>query len=254
MSGSVRYRALVSYIGTHFHGWQRQENASRTVQAVLEEAVARFASTSVRTVAAGRTDVGVHADGQVIHFDLPKVREGFRVRDGANALLPWDLKLLAVETASPDFHARRDAAWKEYLYRWSLSSVIPPRDCLFVAPLSRAAEPERMAEAAKSLLGEHDFRIFAVRYPAGESSLRRLLAVSVQQIDGEIRVLFRGEGFLRGMVRSICGVLAEVGRGRVPPGRVAELLEMGDRRLLASKASARGLTLSRVHYERWPWT
>jgi tRNA pseudouridine38-40 synthase len=245
----MRYRAVVSYVGTRFHGWQIQNNAPTTVQAVLEDALTRFSGEAVRAVAAGRTDAGVHAEGQVVHFDLASPREPDRIRDGAGALLPGDVSLLAVSRAAPDFHARRDAAWKEYLYRWSRAAVIPPRDRPFVARISARADVGAMRAAAAALPGERDFGVFGVRLPAGESSARRLHFVRVEESGDEILALFRGDAFLRGMVRSICGVLAAIARGKVPAHRIAELLETGDRRLLSSKAPAQGLTLMRVFYK-----
>lgn len=247
-AGLTRYRAVLSYVGTHFHGWQFQRNAPRTVQAVLEEALARFSGESARIVAAGRTDTGVHAEGQVVHFDLAKEHRPERVRDGVNTLLPWDARLLAVDTARPEFHARRDAAWKEYLYRWSRAAAIPPRDALFVAPISRRADAGRMRAAALALQGERDFGVFGVRLPAGESSSRRLHFVRIEESGDELRALFRGDAFLRGMIRSICGVLANIAREKAPADRIEALLETGDRRLLSAKAPALGLTLVRVHY------
>jgi len=248
----VRYRARLAYVGTFFHGWQRQRNAARTVQAVLEKALETLDGADVRAHAAGRTDAGVHADGQVAHFDLSRRREPARLRDGANALLPWDLRVLEVEAVRPEFHARRDAVWKEYLYRWSRAPVVPPRDALFVAPISPRADAARMREAARDLPGERDFGVFGAGRPAGESSVRRLQFVRIEEDAEEIHALFRGDAFLRGMIRSIAGTLADVGRGKAPAGRAAELLASQDRRLLSPKAPASGLTLLRVHYRREP--
>ena len=244
----TRYRAVLSYIGTGFRGWQVQENADRTVQGVLEKALARFSGEEPRAVAAGRTDAGVHAEGQVVHFDLDRRREPDRVRDGVNAHLPPDARVLDVEEATPGFDARRDAAWKEYLYRWSRARVVPPREAPFVAPISAGADVAKMRLAAEFLPGRRDFGVFGVRLPAGESTVRMLHFVRVEEAEDEIRALFRGEAFLRGMVRSICGVLADTARGRVPPDRLLRLLETGDRSLLSPKAPASGLTLLRVSY------
>ncbi len=249
MKDLQRYRATAAYVGTFFHGWQRQKNADRTVQAVVEEALARIDGRPVVVHAAGRTDAGVHADGQVLHFDLACGLEADRVRDGADGLLPWDVKLLEVRIASPDFHARRDAVWKEYVYRWSRSEVIAPRDALFVAAIPRRADAALMAEAAGHLPGQRDFGVFAVRRLEGESAVRHLQAVTIEERGGEIRAVFRGDGFLRGMVRSICGVLADVARGKTGVERIAELLETGDRSLLSPKAEARGLVLAQVAYK-----
>jgi tRNA pseudouridine38-40 synthase len=201
-------------------------------------------------VAAGRTDAGVHADGQVVHFDLPRDDDPTRVRDGVNAHLPRDVKLLNVARAATGFHARRDAVWKEYLYRWSRASVVAPREAPFVAPISPRSEAASVRDAARALVGQHDFRVFAVRAPATGSSVRRLHAVEISESGDEIRALFRGDAFLRGMVRAICGVLADVARAKASSERIAELLSTGDRRLLAPKAPACGLTLLRVHYEK----
>ena len=248
MKDLQRYRATAAYVGTFFHGWQRQKNADRTVQAVVEEALAKIDGRPVIVHAAGRTDAGVHADGQVLHFDLACGLEADRVRDGADGLLPWDVRLLEVKTGSPDFHARRDAVWKEYVYRWSRSDVIAPKDALFVAAIPGRADAVLMAEAARHLPGERDFGVFAVRRLEGESGVRRLLAVTIEERGREIRAVFRGDGFLRGMVRSICGVLADVARGKAGVDRIAKLLETGDRSLLRPKAAACGLTLARVSY------
>ncbi len=247
MADRQRYRAIVAYVGTDFHGWQIQRNAPRTVQAVLEQALSEFSGEHVRALAAGRTDTGVHADGQVVHFDLSDAPDAREVRDAVNTLLPWDVRLLGVWPAPELFHARRDAIGKDYLYRWSRAEVIAPRDSPFVAPLSRAAEAARMAEAARHLPGRRDFAVFAVR-GRRDDSVRTLLSVTIGEQGEELTATVRGDAFLRGMVRSICGLLADIGRGRFPPERVREILETGDRRLLAQKAPAKGLTLVRVEY------
>ena len=243
-----RYRGTVSYVGTAFHGWQVQKNAARTVQAALSHALSSLALANVRVEGASRTDAGVHAEGQVIHFDLPVARPPEVIRDAVNHRLPDDVRLLEVAEASPDFHARHDAAWKEYVYRWSRAEVIDPREAPFVAPLSAGASLERMRASAELLPGTRDFRIFAVRLVPGETTERTLHAVTVQEDGVRLSAVFRGDGFLRGMVRSMCGVLADAARGRVRPERARELLETGDRRLLSPKASAKGLTLVRVSY------
>jgi len=250
---TVRYRAVVAYVGTEFRGFQFQENAARTIQAVLEEALAAFSASRVRVHAAGRTDAGVHADGQVIHFDLPAQRDPVRIRDGVNSLLPDDVRVLAAARAPQSFLARRDAVWKEYLYRWSRAEVIAPRDLPFFAPIAGSAEAAPMRRAAAALEGRHDFSAFGVRMGREESGFRRLHAVRIEERGDEIRALFRGDAFLRGMVRSICGVLAHVGRGKAPEDRIAGLLQRPDPRLLAPKAPAHGLTLVRVAYEKDPF-
>jgi tRNA pseudouridine38-40 synthase len=240
----------VAYVGTAFHGWQRQRNAPRTVQAILEAALSRLDGRPVVVHAAGRTDSGVHADGQVAHFDLSRALAPDRLVEAVNAQLPWDVRLLDAQVAAPDFDARRDALWKEYLYRWSRAPVIPPWDSPFVVALSQRADLVRMRAEARHIAGERDFGVFGVRLPAGESSVRRVRFVRIVEQGEEIHAVVAGDGFLRGMVRSLCGVLADVARGKAPPGRIGELLRTQNRRLLSPKAPACGLTLLRVHYGR----
>jgi tRNA pseudouridine38-40 synthase len=245
----TRYKATIAYVGTAFHGWQSQANTPRTVQAVVVRAISRLARESVRVEGAGRTDAGVHADGQVAHFDLPRRIEPHVVRSAVNADLPPDVRLLEVEIAPDDFHARFDARWKEYVYRWSRADVVPPCVAPFVAPLSPRADADRMREAASGLPGKRDFSVFAVRLPKGESGIRTLELVRITEAGDELQALFRGDGFLRGMVRSIAGVLADASRGKAPLARGTELLRTGDRKLLSPKAPAKGLTLRRVEYD-----
>ena len=251
MSTARRYRATVAYVGTAFHGWQIQRNAPRTVQAVLHDALRHVAGAPVRVEGASRTDTGVHADGQIVHFDLVEPRAPTVIREAVNDCLPDDVRLLDVAEADPGFHARFGAAWKEYVYRWSRADVVPPRDFPFVGILSPRARSDLMRDAAARAAGTRDFRIFGVQRLSSEPSIRTLHAVSIEESGDELRAIFRGDGFLRGMVRSICGVLADASRGRVPPGRVTELLENGDRRGLSHKAAAKGLTLVRVSYSPW---
>jgi tRNA pseudouridine38-40 synthase len=166
-----------------------------------------------------------------------------------NSHLPRDARLLQAARAPAGFHARRDALWKDYVYRWSRSEVIAPRDAPFVAPLSRNADARLMVAAAERLPGRRDFGVFGVRR-SPEDSVRTLHSVVIEEHGDEIRALFRGDAFLRGMVRTICGLVADIGRGRLPPERMQEILETGDRALLAQKAPASGLTLVKVEYPR----
>src|SRR5262249_29211098 len=163
-------------------------------------------------------------------------REPRTIRDAVNRRLPDDVRILDVAPVPDAFHARFDVEWKEYHYRWSRAAVIPPRDAPFVTPISRAADAARMREAAAGLAGTRDFGIFAVRSATEEPGIRTLYFVEIAEQGDELTALFRGDGFLRGMVRSICGVLADASRGRVEPSRMEELLSGGDRRLLSPKA------------------
>jgi tRNA pseudouridine38-40 synthase len=243
----LRYRATLAYVGTFFHGWQIQENVSRTIQAEVEKALTHLFAAPVRVHASGRTDAGVHAEGQVIHFDASG-KSSDEILGAANRFLPWDVRFLDVERADPDFHARNDARAKRYVYRFSRARVIPPARTLFVAPLSRSAEPARMAEGARRLLGTHDFFAFSTSGTETETTVRTMHACEVVEQGSAVDILLTADGFLRGMARAIAGTLADVGRGHVPVDLVGEILESKDRTLVRPKAKARGLTLERVFY------
>ncbi len=243
----MRYRATVAYVGTFFHGWQVQENAPRTVQQVLESALSEVFGQAVRVHASGRTDAGVHADGQVVHFDadpLPAVS----LRSAVNRKLPWDARVLVIDEAPEDFHARSDASGKRYVYRFSREPVIAPRDALFLAPLSSRADASRMEIAAASVVGRHDFFPFSTSGTETETTIRTVTACRIREDGPRVTIAIEAEGFLRGMARAIAGTLADVGRGRLPPEVVSEILASGSKSRVATKAKPRGLTLEKVFY------
>jgi tRNA pseudouridine38-40 synthase len=247
----MRFRAKLAYVGTFFRGWQIQENAARTVQAVLEEAAAKALGCPVRIHASGRTDAGVHADGQVVHFDAPQ-----RTPDGLlsaiNLRLPWDARVLEIVPAGESFHARSDALAKRYVYRFSRERVIPPRRALYVAPISPRADAARMAQAARRLEGNRDFFPFSTAGTETETTVRRLLSCSVSEDGPEIAVALTADGFLRGMARAIAGTLSDVARGRLEPAHVDAIFLARDKALVSTKAKPRGLTLERVFYPGEP--
>jgi tRNA pseudouridine38-40 synthase len=243
----MRYRAVVAYVGTFFHGWQVQENAPRTVQGSFEEGLSAVFGESVRVHASGRTDAGVHADGQVVHFDARPIPSG-GLRVSLNRRLPWDLRVLGIEEAPVDFHARSDATGKRYVYRFSRDRVIEPRNTLFVAPISPRAEASRMAAAARAVAGTHDFFPFSTFGTETESTIRTVSLCAVEEAGPRLTIVIEADGFLRGMARAIAGTLSDVSRGRLPIEIVEEIFSRGSKSLVASKARPRGLTLEKVFY------
>jgi len=244
----MRYRGRLAYVGTFFHGWQVQANAARTVQAAVERALAKVAGADVRVFAAGRTDAGVHADGQVVHFDASGIGAD-NLLAAVNPRLPWDVKFLALDAAPEDFHARNAAAAKRYVYRFSRERVIPPREALFWAPLSTRADAGLMARAARRFEGARDFFAFSTSGTPTATTVRRVFSCEVREEGPRLLLAIVAEGFLRGMARAIAGTLADVARGHVPESLIDEIFERRDRALARPKARARGLTLERVFYE-----
>jgi tRNA pseudouridine38-40 synthase len=243
----LRYRATVAYLGTFFHGWQRQKNASRTVQEVMETALGQFFEEPVAIHAAGRTDAGVHADGQVVHFDA-RGKPPERIIAGANGILPWDARVLEVGQVRPDFHARFDATRKRYVYRFVRGRWLAPKVALTAARISARADAEAMADGAARLRGRHDFFAFSTNGTPQESTARTLFASEVREEGSGIVLTFEADGFLRGMARAFAGTLSDIARGKYPPSLIDEILGTGDKSLVRPKASARGLTLEAVYY------
>lgn len=245
------YRLTLSYRGGAYGGWQRQRNA-RTVQQVVEGALEDLLQTPVRVVGASRTDAGVHARGQVAHLELPRPFPPRGLVHGVNQRLPEDIRVLAAWEMPPDFHARKCAAAKEYLYRLSRAPVISPLDSLFTAPVDPRVDVDRMRAATAFLLGRHDFSAFALAGGSHRQPYREIFQAEWEEAGEELGFRIRGDGFLRGMVRSIVGTLVEVGEGRRSSEEFAALLGGQPRSAAGPTAPARGLTLVRVDYPA-PW-
>ncbi|HEX6200087.1 MAG TPA: tRNA pseudouridine(38-40) synthase TruA [Thermoanaerobaculia bacterium] len=254
------YRLIVSYRGAAYAGWQRQENALG-VQQVVEEAVARLLGGSggpppVRVIAAGRTDAGVHARAQAAHLEaaapLPESVTLRALVHGVNRHLPEDVRVMAAHRVADGFHARKHAAGKVYLYRLRPAAVLSPLDAPFVVRVAGALDLDSMRRATAALPGRHDFTAFALAGGAHGQPFRTVARAQWLEADGELRFRIEGDGFLRGMVRSLVGTLLEVGRGRRTPEAFRALLAGRPRAAAGPTAPAHGLCLEEVLYpERW---
>ena len=247
------YRLIVSYRGTAYAGWQRQENAP-TVQQTLEEALARLlgqaadAGGGVKVVGASRTDAGVHARGQAVHLVLPGPFPPRGLVHGTNHHLPEDVRVLAADLMPEGFHARKHALGKEYHYRLSRAPVLSPLDSPFVVRVDPQIDLARLARATSLLSGRHDFSAFAAAGGSHRQPFRRIFTADWREAGEELRFRVVGDGFLRGMVRALVGTLVEVGLGRRSPEDLALLLGGGARPAAGPTAPAHGLVLERVLY------
>lgn len=243
-------RLIVSYRGGGHAGWQRQENAVG-VQQVVEEALGRLGRPA-RVVGAGRTDAGVHARGQVAHLEpLTEEAAPLPLRalvHGVNRHLPEDVRVMAAERVADGFHARKHAAGKVYLYRLRRAPVLSPLDAPFVVRLGEDLDLEALRAATSELPGRHDFSAFALAGGAHRQPFRTVTEAGWLEHEGELRFRITGDGFLRGMVRSLVGTLLEVGRGRRSPEGFRRLLTGRPRGEAGPTAPARGLCLDRVEY------
>lgn len=253
-------KLTLAYEGTHYVGWQRQANGT-SVQGVVEEALRQIVGAKVSVMGAGRTDAGVHAVGQVASAVVHHSIEAWQLRRALNGMLPRDVRVVGVEDAPPDFHARFSPSRKTYAYRIALGPVVNPLERAFVWHHPGPLDPTAMATSLAWLVGEHDFSAFQGAGAEVTSTTRRVFDArldvlthadlrSLPRVDDADHVIIRltADGFLRHMVRTVVGTLVEVGRGRRRADEIKDILASGDRQLAGQTAPAAGLVLERVAY------
>ncbi|MDQ4121324.1 MAG: tRNA pseudouridine(38-40) synthase TruA [Acidobacteriota bacterium] len=249
----MNYKLLIQYEGTDFHGWQMQEG-QRTVQGELTRVLSLLESAPVQVAGSGRTDAGVHAEGQVASVQLTKLFEPEKLRAAVNGNLWRDVRVLKVEKATDDFHARFSATGKTYVYRIINAPVLSPFWARYAVLESRPLNLFAMQGAAQAFLGTHDWTAFSAASAEAENRVREITQLTVEtRWDPRACAAFfditvSAEGFLRYMVRSIVGTLLEVGREEKSVETVQEAILTGNRFLAGATAPAHGLTLLKVDY------
>lgn len=243
----MRIAVGLEYNGAAFHGWQTQRG-QRTVQPLVEQALAAVADHPVSVVCAGRTDSGVHAAQQVVHFDTEAVRSSRSWVLGANTRLPGDVALLWAVPVSEEFHARFRATARSYDYVICVRQARPGLWHRQVTWECRGLDGERMRHAAAALVGEHDFSSFRARGCQARHPVRTVTGLEVLDEAGFIVLRVTANAFLQHMVRNIAGVLMEIGRGRRPPSWAGEVLAARRRECGGVTAPPDGLYLTAVSY------
>jgi tRNA pseudouridine38-40 synthase len=239
----------IEYDGTRFSGWQRQHHAL-TVQQVLEEGLSRVADHPVAVTCAGRTDAGVHATQQVVHFDTASQRPERAWIRGVNSNLPEDVGVVWMREVPADFHARFSATARSYRYAIRSHPVRPVLSRHRVSWTWKPLDAEPMAAAAQTLLGEHDFTSFRAVACQARHPVRTIHSLTVKTLGGHIVIDVKANAFLHHMVRNIAGVLMAVGAGEQPVAWVSELLQARDRTAGGVTAPAQGLYFVAVEYPR----
>lgn len=243
-----RYRITVEYDGRGYAGWQRQENGP-SIQAALEEAIFRLSGERSAVTGAGRTDAGVHARGQVAHFDLTREFAPATIRDALNAhLRPQPISVLDAVLAAPDFHARFSAVARSYEYRVLCRRAPPALDAGRVWHVGRRLDAATMQTGAHALIGQHDFTTFRAAECQAKSPIKTLDVFEVRVQGSEILCAARARSFLHHQVRSMVGTLKLIGEGKFPPEHVERILEARDRTACGPVAPPDGLTLVSVEY------
>ncbi len=243
----MRVKAIVAYDGTGYQGFQRQANGP-TVQEALEGAVARVTGRQIGVLAAGRTDTGVHATGQVIAFDTDWRHSLVVLQRALNAVLPPDVAVSEIEEVHPDFHPRFDALSREYRYTIYNAAVRAPlvqRTSLF---FPKQLGVTGMQEAAQMLVGEHDFASFG-RPPQGDSTVRRVLRAEWNNVPPWLTLDIEANAFLYRMVRLLVGTMIQVGLGKVDVQAFGRILAARDQRRAGPAVAPQGLCLVRVNYQ-----
>ena len=247
----MRIALGLEYCGRSFTGWQSQPDG-RGVQDALERALAKIADAKVGTIAAGRTDTGVHASMQVVHFDVEADRPGTAWVRGVNANLPDDVAVLWANVVAPDFHARFDAWARHYTYVLSTRPVRPALSAGRIGWYHRSLDVAAMRVGAVALVGTHDFSAFRAAECQAKSPVRTLSDVSVAASGDVLRFDFRANAYLHHMIRNIVGSLVYVGAGKQPPSWIGALLAGRDRTRAAPTFSPDGLYFTGVEYEtKW---
>ncbi len=244
----MRIALGVEYDGSGFHGWQTQQQGIRSVQEELEQALSKVAVVPVRVQCAGRTDTGVHASGQVVHFDTEAVRPMRSWILGGNVNLPYDANITWAQEVSTDFHARFSATGRRYRYvianRMTRSSLMGRR----VVWVHHDLDAERMHRAAQYLVGTHDFSSYRALGCQAKSPVREMRAIAVRRQGDLILLDLYANAFLHHMVRNIAGVLITIGKGERQEAWSREVLELRDRTLGGVTAPPQGLYLTEVEY------
>ena len=243
-----RYKLIVEYDGTPFFGWQRQADAL-TVQGVIEAAIQSLSGEKLTLYGAGRTDAGVHALAQVAHVDLPKEYRTDTIRDALNKYLrPHPVAILSAEHVADNFDARRSATRRHYVYRIRNRRPDLTLELKRTWRVARRLDAEAMHEAAKRLLGKHDFTTFRSTECQAKSPVKTLDQLDVERHGDEIRIVASARSFLHHQVRSMTGSLVHVGEGKWSADDLADALAARDRTACGQVAPPDGLYLVRVDY------
>ncbi|SHS94393.1 tRNA pseudouridine synthase A [Mycobacteroides abscessus subsp. abscessus] len=244
-----RYKCKISYDGTAFHGYQVQPN-KRTVQSELEAALTKLhKGREVKVTASGRTDAGVHAKGQVIHFDSDLSIPLSRWQLALHGALPSEIAILEVEEVTLDFHSRFDAIGKEYRYFVDNRKIRDPFQRNYSYHFPYQLDLDRIKEACTHFIGEYDFTSFCSAKTEVVDRVRTIYDLDILSEGEQLVFRFRGNGFLYNMVRIIVGTLIQVGNGEIRPDSIPGILEKRDRTFAGKTAPSQGLYLWEVFYE-----
>lgn len=243
----MKIMMTISYDGTCYCGWQRQKNGV-SVQEIVENALKTLTDTSISVVASGRTDAGVHAEGQVVSFDYDGSIPAEKFYLALNTILPDDIKCLNSKKVRDDFNARKSAKMKTYAYKFYISSTILPLLDRYAYNVKEQPDFAKMQSAANLLLGEHDFKAFCSVGSSVNSTVRTIYSIDIKRENNWFEIYVCGSGFLYNMVRIIASTLLDIGLNKKSIRDIEEALSDGQRERLSKTLCAKGLRLVSVQY------
>ena len=248
----MNYKMIIQYDGSRYDGWQRQGNTHETIQEKIEETILKMTGYVVELSASGRTDAGVHALGQVANFKTNEIIKEDEFLKDLNRYLPKDIRIVCVERVGERFFARLNARRKTYLYRIDNSRFGSVFDRKYAMRFSEKLDVEKMKTAAAYLVGEHDFKSFCNKKNMKKSTVRIIYSIDIicmgDEEDRIIEIEYTGNGFLYNMVRILTGTLIDVGRGKIEPEKIPQIIDEKDRGAAGFTAAPEGLFLKKVEY------
>lgn len=240
-------KLILEYDGTNYHGWQIQPDVP-TIQGEIERALKKVFKQKISTISAGRTDAGVHAKGQVVNFKSFVSFPSRQLVFALNSVLSRDIRVVKAQQVPDDFHARYSACYKIYRYLIYNQSPLPPWYRNFTWLVGYPLNCDLMRKAADYLIGRHDFSSFQNQGSPSKNPIRNLEKIKIVRKASFISILIKADGFLYKMARNITGTLVEIGKGKIPPYRIDDILKAKDRRKAGPTAPPQGLYLWRVGY------
>lgn len=242
-----RYKAILSYNGSNYHGWARQPGVE-TIQGVLENAINKVFNQKVKVFAAGRTDAGVNSIGQVIHFDLEIKVKPKQIMEALNKALPYDIRLTKVKKADKNFNARFGAKYKIYVYYINTSATNDAVRSNHIYQYNKPISISMLKRSNKVFLGKHNFLSFSTDERSGQSLERKIISISIKKDKETVKIAIKGTGFLRSQVRMMVGSMLALNEGKTTLSKIKQLLVQPKKGQAVYKAPACGLTLLRVKY------
>lgn len=244
------YKIIIQYDGTRYKGWQVQKSTDMTIQGKLQDVLSAMTGLEVEVIGSGRTDAGVHALGQVANFHIPEHFTKEEVLEYLNHYLPMDIAVTDIEEVDERFHARYHAVSKTYMYRIHTSTIPNVFERKYMYTYTEPLDVNAMREAAKYMIGSHDYMAFCGNKKMKKSTVRTVTAIDIVEKKNEIQISYTGDGFLQNMIRIMTGTLIEVGNGMKKVEDISRVLESKVRENAGYMVPAEGLILKNVEYNK----